>query len=70
MSQTIDVTVNGEALSVPQGTTVLALLERLNVRSQQVAVEVNAELVKKARHGEHQLRVGDQVEIVTFVGGG
>ena len=70
MSQMIEVTVNGESLSVPNGTTVLALLERLNVRSQQVAVEVNSELVKKARHAEHQLRVGDQVEIVTFVGGG
>jgi thiamine biosynthesis protein ThiS len=70
MSQMIEVTVNGESLSVPKGTTVLALLERLNVRSQQVAVEVNTELVKKARHSEHQLRVGDQVEIVTFVGGG
>ncbi len=70
MSQMIEVTVNGESLSVPKGTTVLALLERLNVRSQQVAVEVNTELVKKARHSERQLRVGDQVEIVTFVGGG
>jgi thiamine biosynthesis protein ThiS len=70
MLQMIEVTVNGEALSVPKGTTVLGLLERLNVRSQQVAVEVNTELVKKARHAEHQLGVGDQVEIVTFVGGG
>jgi sulfur carrier protein len=70
MSQMIEVTVNGESLSVPNGTTVLALLQRLNVRSQQVAVEVNSELVKKARHAEHQLRVGDEVEIVTFVGGG
>jgi thiamine biosynthesis protein ThiS len=70
MSQMIEVTVNGESLSVPKGTTVLALLERLNVRPQQVAVEVNTELVKKAQHSEHQLRIGDQVEIVTFVGGG
>lgn len=68
--QTIDVTVNGEPLSVPKGTTVLALLDRLNIRSQRVAVEVNTELVKKARHAEHQLKVGDQIEIVTFVGGG
>jgi len=70
MSQSIEVIVNGEPLSIPSGTTVLALLQRLNIRSQQVAVEVNTQLVKKAEHAEHQLVVGDQVEIVTFVGGG
>jgi len=70
MSQSIEVIVNGEPLSIPTGTTVLALLRRLNIRSQQVAVEVNTQLVKKAEHGEHQLARGDQVEIVTFVGGG
>ena len=70
MSQSIEVTVNGEPLSIPSGTTVLALLQQLKIRSQQVAVEVNTQLVKKAEHAEHQLAVGDQVEIVTFVGGG
>ena len=70
MSQSIEVTVNGEPLSIPPGTTILALLQRLNIRSQQVAVEVNTQLVKKADHAQHQLTRGDQVEIVTFVGGG
>jgi thiamine biosynthesis protein ThiS len=34
------------------------------------AVEVNRMLVPKRRHEQHMLLEGDQVEIVTFVGGG
>jgi len=33
-------------------------------------VEVNAEVVRRARHAEHRLSPQDRVEIVTFVGGG
>lgn len=63
-------TVNGEPREVPDGATVLALLEQLGIVRERVAVEVNLEIVRRARHGEHQLQPGDQVEIVSFVGGG
>jgi thiazole synthase len=38
--------------------------------STRVAVEVNRDVVPRARHPEHPLREGDTVEIVTLVGGG
>jgi sulfur carrier protein len=63
-------TVNGEAMELPDDITVSALLQRLGVRSDRVAVERNGEVVKKARHGEQKLASGDVLEIVTFVGGG
>ncbi|MBS2031874.1 MAG: sulfur carrier protein ThiS [Deltaproteobacteria bacterium] len=66
----MELQVNGEAKSVPEGTTVAALLELLDVRAARVAVEVNAEVVKKADYGARVLRAGEQVEIVAFVGGG
>ncbi len=63
--------VNGEAREVPEGTTIAALLELLRVGGGPgVAVEVNAEVVRRARHAEHPLQPQDRVEIVTFVGGG
>jgi sulfur carrier protein len=62
--------VNGEAMELPEGLTVAALLQHLGVRGNRVAVERNGEVVKKARHGEQRLAAGDVVEIVTFVGGG
>ena len=63
-------TVNGESLDLPEGLTVAALLQRLGVQGDRVAVERNGEVVKKARHGEQTLAQGDVLEIVTFVGGG
>lgn len=62
--------VNGEARELPEGSTIIGLLERLDVRAPRVAVEVNAQVVPRARHAETTLREGDRVEIVTFVGGG
>lgn len=62
--------VNGEPREVPEGLTVAGLLELLELRSERVAVEVNTVVVRRARHAEHRLSDGDEVEIVTFVGGG
>jgi sulfur carrier protein len=66
----VQVWVNGETREVPEGTTLAALLELLQVGGPGVAVEVNAEVVRRARHAEHRLAPQDRVEIVTFVGGG
>ena len=64
------VTLNGEAREVPEGTTVLALLEGAGVDRRRCAVEVNLDVVPKTRHGERVLVPGDRVEVVTMVGGG
>ena len=64
------VQVNGQPQDVPAGTTVEALLALLNVKAQRVAVELNQTVVRRAQHGLTTLADGDQLEIVTFVGGG
>ncbi|MGD1002158.1 MAG: sulfur carrier protein ThiS [Candidatus Brocadiia bacterium] len=66
----MQVKLNGEALELPEAMTILQLLERLKVRRDIVAVEVNREIVPRARHGDRRLEEGDAVEVVTFVGGG
>jgi sulfur carrier protein len=63
-------TVNGEPTEVPEGLTIAGLLEHLEVRGPRVAVEVNRRIVVRGQHAEHRLGEGDQVEIVTLVGGG
>ena len=62
--------VNGEPREVFEGMTLAALLASMEVSGPGVAVEVNAEVVRRARHPEYQLSPQDRVEIVTFVGGG
>ena len=61
-------TVNGEAMELPDGLSISALLEHLRIRAERVAVERNGAVVRKARHAEEKLSGGDVVEIVTFVG--
>jgi sulfur carrier protein len=66
----ITLTVNGEARELPEGASVEALLEALELHRQPCAVEVNRRLVPKRDHRGHALADGDAVEIVTLVGGG
>jgi thiamine biosynthesis protein ThiS len=61
--------VNGEAREVPEGTTLRGLVEQLNMKPEKVAIELNRRLVKSDRY-DAPLHEGDQIEIVTFVGGG
>ena len=62
--------INGQLRELPDGLTVATLLALLEIKAPRVAVEVNAEVVIRARHGATALKAGDQIEIVTFVGGG
>ena len=61
--------VNGRPVEAAQDTTVEGLLEQLGA-PRFVAVEVNCEVVPRARHAQTVLQDGDQIELVTLVGGG
>jgi thiamine biosynthesis protein ThiS len=61
--------VNGQDRDVPEGTTVTQLIEQHNLTPQKVAVELNRRLIRTEKY-ETTLKGGDEVEIVTFVGGG
>ncbi|HMC12268.1 MAG TPA: sulfur carrier protein ThiS [Pirellulaceae bacterium] len=46
------------------------LLQQLRIPLRGLAVEVNLQVVPRARHAEHLLADGDRLEIVSLVGGG
>ena len=66
----MQVRLNGEWRDVPEAATISQLLDQLRIKRDGTAVEVNREIVPRARHAESVLKEGDAVEIVTFVGGG
>jgi sulfur carrier protein len=66
----MQIEVNGQEREVPDDTTITQLLRELDVKVPHVAVEVNLEVVPRARHAETKLRAGDRLEVVTLVGGG
>ncbi len=66
----MEVLINDQPCAVAEGATVAELLEQLGLAQKPLAVEVNLDLVPKARHAQHRLKAGDRLEIVTLVGGG
>ena len=65
-----ELTVNGEAMRVPPGTSVAGLLERLGLDRRKVAVERNEEIVVRSTYETVALAGADRIEIVHFIGGG
>ncbi len=64
------VIVNGEEKEIPEGLTVVGLLNKLIIGKERVAVELNLDIVPNSRFAETVLKDGDRIEIVSFVGGG
>jgi len=63
------VKVNGQEREVPEGMTVRQLIEEHKLSPSKVAVELNRRLVRSDKY-DAELSEGDEIEIVTFVGGG
>jgi sulfur carrier protein len=62
--------INGESRSFPDGLTVAALVAQLGMKTDRVAVELNLEIVPRSDWEATHLKEGDKLEIVHFVGGG
>jgi len=62
-------TLNGETKNT-EARTIRDLLVELGLGDQAVAVEVNQQVIPKARHDQTSLSDGDAIELVTLVGGG
>lgn len=66
----MEILVNGRRETVDDRITVGSLIETMLLPGKRVAVEVNEEIVPRARHAAHVLEAGDRVEIVQAIGGG
>lgn len=66
----MQIIVNGDPLDIEEGVTIGGLLDVLGVHVKHVAVERNREVVPRAEHPTTSLAEGDQLEVVTLVGGG
>ena len=66
----MELQVNGESRTAIADISIAELLAKLGVTARHVAVEVNQQLVPRAEHHSYKLAEGDQLEIVTLVGGG
>jgi sulfur carrier protein len=70
MLNNVTISVNGDAMEVPSGTTVAALLQLLDVETAQIAVELDGNVAQRERWCDIAITPGATLEIVRFVGGG
>lgn len=66
----IEIRINGENRSVPDGVTLLGMLAHLDLDPRMVVVEHNRAIVRRPALDGVSVQAGDEVEIVQFVGGG
>ncbi len=64
------ITLNGEPVEVPEGTTVAELVARLCRSDRGVAVALDREVVPRSSWSTRAVPEGSRVEIVTAAAGG
>ncbi len=70
MAEVIQIQVNGEQRDCRAGSTVGDLLRELAIKTERVAVELNLEIMDRTDFEHRNLKEGDRVEILSFIGGG
>ena len=66
----MEIIVNGQRRDIKDKSTVLQLLNELQVKEKTMAVAINMEIVKKEQWEKHTIHEGDKLELLHFVGGG
>jgi len=66
----VQLTINGETKSFDNISTLAALVESLGLKADRLAIELNLDIVPRSSWPVTDLKDGDRLEIVHFVGGG
>ena len=66
----IKITVNGKQMQIIPRLSMRNLITKLKMPVNKIAIELNKKIIDKKRISKIQLKKGDKVEIVHFIGGG
>ena len=66
----IKITVNGKQMQVIPKFSVKSLIVKLKMPLNKIAIELNKKIINKKSISKIQLKKGDRIEIVHFIGGG
>jgi thiamine biosynthesis protein ThiS len=68
-TRAVTLVINGDSKQI-EARTLAELVEKLGMKSDRVAIELNREIVPRGQWAQTKLHDGDRLEIVQFVGGG
>ena len=66
----IKITVNGKQMQVITNFSLRSLITKLKIPINKIAIEMNQKIIDKKSISKIQLKKGDKIEIVHFIGGG
>jgi len=66
----IKITVNGKQMQIIHKFTLKSLITILKMPLNKIAIELNKKIIDKRKISKIQLKKGDKIEIVHFIGGG
>ena len=66
----IKIKLNGKDKEINDRVSISRFLEELKINPEGVVVELNLQVLNKVKYGATNLKAGDNVEIINFVGGG
>ena len=66
----IKITVNGKQMQIIPKFTLKRLITKLKMPLNKIAIELNKKIIDKRKISKIQLKKGDKIEIVHFIGGG
>lgn len=69
-STNMQIVLNGEIQQLRDNCSVQTVIEEMGLQDKRIAVEVNQEIIPRAKHDQHKLVEGDRIEIIHAVGGG
>lgn len=66
----MQLTINGTSKDFTDNLTLIQLLKNLGLPQDQVVVELNHQILTTEQFTEAELKSGDSLELIQFVGGG
>ena len=69
-AKTIQITLNGKPNQIKAGMTVTELLTKWRMRPELVTVELNENILQKLDYETTEIKQGDKVEFIFYMGGG
>ena len=66
----IKITVNGKHMQITPKFSLKSLITKLKMPLNKIAIELNKKIIDKRKISKIQLKKGDKIEIVHFIGGG
>ena len=66
----IKITVNGRQMQIIPKFSLKSLITKLKMPLNKIAIELNKKIIDKRKISKIQLKKGDKIEIVHFIGGG